>query len=394
MKNIKIMWYDAMAALFLAGILTGRRELFIVLFIMGFTALYALALNLWTVFSFHFSQELDANSAVKGGQTTLKVAIHNDMLYPFSLMRISVKTAVFSERLLFDFSLMPHGSISYDIPLVCPYRGVFRVGIENIEVNDSFGLVKTVFPMSVLPYYRPRELKIYPLLNELPSLPARRLDIKGGGMRIFADDGESFAGLRKYRPGDPLKRLHHVATARRRELTVKTYDLPLEASVSIVIDTAIPMQSEGHFCLADLACECAAAIAYYSLKTGHSVTLAGGGAVQRCDTLKGFPRMRNWLAVLEFGVSGSDAGETVRLDAKSGESTLYYITAQPGERTEAVLCGFSREIHAIKTLVLTLEGKKAAVLANTALSARGISYVYIALGDDIAIALSEALETV
>ncbi|MCL2084613.1 MAG: DUF58 domain-containing protein, partial [Oscillospiraceae bacterium] len=302
MKRLKLCWYAVMAALFLTARLTGRRELFALLAMMAVVCVYALALNIWTIMSFSYVQELDDGAAVKGGETSLRVAIYNDKPYPFTLIRLKARTAALSKTAALGFSLMPRGNISFTVPLVCPYRGVFRVGMTELEVNDSFGLVKTVFRMDALPYYRRPELKVFPRLTELPVLPARRKDAKDWAGALGAESGESYSALRKYRPGDALKRVHRAASAKRRGIYVKTYDMPNEGSVLISIDTFLGGASgEDALYLADLACECAAAVAHYSLRAGNKILLhetSSHGLV--FTSINDFARLQDRLAVMRF----------------------------------------------------------------------------------------------
>ena len=278
MKHIKIIWYSLMVIFLFAGLYSGSREFFLLFFIMLFVILYALSLNLWTIFSFSFIQELSQPAVVKGSVAHLKIGIYNDKPFPFTLMKIRVETVTPHETYELGFNLSPKSNINYMIPLNCPYRGVYAVGMTTIEVNDVFGLVKTRFDMRRLSYYRQRLIKIFPRLVELPYLPTRNNDSKySGGVALrLAEDGDSYADLRRYRPGDPLKRVHKPVSARKRELYVKNYDIPLETTVLIAIDPTMELgDGEEKRYLADIACECAVSIAEISMRSGFTVEFAG-----------------------------------------------------------------------------------------------------------------------
>ena len=320
MKLLRGCWYSLMAASLLVGCITGRREFFLLLFIMGFVLIFSLCLNVWTARSFCYFQEAEKKVCVKGDQTHMRVEITNDKPFPFSLICVTMLPIARSQVAYERFSLLPDSRIVFTVPLPCPYRGIHSVGIAKLEINDSFGLVKTNYDLIEKPYYRHIEVKVYPQLTELHVLPAAGNDSKqvGNANLWYAEQGESFAGLRPYRPGDPLKRVHRAVSSRLREWYVRTYDLPLETSVLIMLDTtaAFETEEEGLY-LGDLVCQCAAAIARYGLKTGHRVIYRD---ISRASALilkspGDFPRLNDRLAGLNFE---SEGGRSVSGGAVSG----------------------------------------------------------------------------
>lgn len=402
MKRLSVLWYTAMAVLFFAGRITGRRELFLLLLMMGFVALYALALNLWTFFAFSYVQEADNPIAIKGEETRLSVKIYNDKPFPFPLMKISVIPVAYSQRALLSFTLLPRSHISFSVPLACLYRGVYEIGMTRIEINDCFGLVKTTFNMLKLPYYRQNELKIFPRLTELPALPAHRRDARelGGPVSYGAESGEAYTALRPYLPGDPLKRIHRTASARSRKLLVKVYDVPLESSVLILLDTATGASGESALYLGDLACECAADIAYYCLKTGNHILFCGDArSVLVCDSPRDFERLYEHLATMRFETHCDTPGMVRRaMRQHPGPHMIYVITARRDEETAAVLKSLSANGHAVKMLMLNA-GRFDGTLnisspANLNAHIPGVQCVSLSVGDNVPDILSRAVETI
>jgi|GEM_PF-579338 len=399
MKPLKTSWYSLMLLFYLSGILTGRREFFLLLFIMGFVLLYSLVLNFWTIFSFSYVQKLDKNVCVKGSETSMRVAIYNDKPFPFAFISLAVAPVVYSQRVLLNFSLLPHSHINFTVPLPCPYRGIFGVGMTELEVNDSFGLVKTRFNMFRLPYYRQVELKVYPRLIELSILPAKRSDNKnfGNANQRYSEHGESYAGLRKYRPGDPLKRVHRAVSIRRHELYVKTYDAPFETSVLIALDTVIKCESEeDKLYLADLACECATAIANYSLRAGHRVTFnctALEGAAQTFESIKGFHKLYDYLAGLQFQEQG-DFMEILHKASISDMQAIYVISTRKGGSIYEALARL--DTSNVK-LISLMTHKSTRFFSDTVsddgvdipISMSGVWTIQVAVGDDVAAVLGE-----
>ena len=375
-----------MTMLLIAGLYSGRREFFLLFFIMLFVVICAFALNLWTIFSFSFIQDLTQQTVVKGSVTYLKTGIYNDMPFPLTMMKIHVDTVTPDDVYELHFNLSPKSSISYMIPVSCPYRGIYDIGMTTIVTNDIFGLARTRFVMRSLPYYRQRSIKILPNVVELPYLPTRSADAKYSGAAALrlAEDGDSFADLRRYRPGDPFKRVHKPISARKRELYVKTYDIPLETTVLIAIDPAMDL-GEGEYkrYMADLACQCAAAITDISLRSGFTVEFAG------IDLTRSFKRrskreilsvLCDALAELPFDGKGDLNRELEAVLSGSGRLRAAYIisAANPAAYTGTLLRMQREGCH-----VCCLRIAAAGYHAESDESLPGISCIPVKFGDDV-----------
>lgn len=333
MKYFKAGYYSAMAVFLLFGLASGIREFFLLFFVMLFLVLVAFGLTLWTVLSFSYVQELSVNAVVKGDSPELSIGIYNDKPFPFTRMRILVETPSPSETFELNFSLAPSSHIYYTIPLPCPYRGEYSVGMTKIEINDIFGLLTIRFDLRRLSYYRQRVLKIYPKLQQLSHLPAHRTDEKEavGNIQRVSEEGESFFDTRKHQYGDPLGRVHRIVSVQKRELYVKRYDTPLETTTLIAIDTgSFSHTGENALAYADICCETATAIAHYSLRGGHQVRILDASPKtipQRGETLTDFPFLYDYLALLPFDREGNIVEKINReIRQLSNLETLYLLT--------------------------------------------------------------------
>jgi len=394
MKLLKICWFSIMPASCLAGLVTGRREFFLLLFIMGFVPIYSLCLNVLTARSFCYLQEVEKKVCVKGGMTNMRVTITNDKPFPFALIRLTMVPVARSKKACERFSLLPGSSITFTVPLSCPYRGIHGVGITTLEINDGFGLVKTIFNMLEMPYYRHIEMKIYPKLSQLGMLTAGKSDSKHiGNVNIWQlDQGESYAGLRPYRAGDQLKRVHRAVSARRREWFVRTYDHPLETSVLIALDTSIKCETEEEgLILSDLACECAAAIAHYSLKAGHRVIymdigLASGLVI---ESLYDFSKLYDRLAIMEFE-AGAGTGDLPQFTAGrfAEAQSAYIISARGRSSIQKALLPHDLARFSVKLIAVEPESSAAQGAGPVVSAIPGIQIISIKAGDDVATALA------
>ena len=387
MKLFRICYYTILTGFFFAGIITGRREIFLLFFIMFFLLFASLMLVLWTALSFSFVQELSEKTAVKGGTVNLKINIYNDKPFPFTLMKIYVQTVKYNSDTVLSFNLSPKSRISFDVPVYAAYRGVYDIGMAKLEINDIFGLMQIKFDMRKLSYYRMRTLTVYPKLVELPFLPARLSDAKlaGGAAMRVSEEGEAFSALRDYRHGDTAKRIHWKASAGKRELLVKNYDTPAENGVMIAVDLqANEEEGENLLIWADIACECAAMIAKYSTWAGYNVLLIDSAPASRAveaGSRQDFAVIYDRLAVMPFGKGADFAGKIKAEFEKRQSIEAVYIVSS---RHEGICAAVNEMLHKgcrVKCLMPNA-GRDAVQAAMSAMP--GASCTAVEFGSDIA----------
>src|SRR5579885_1915540 len=128
--------------------------------------------------------------------------------------------------------------VSWRQRFVCSARGYYEVGPTRLRAGDMFGF----FPREAR-LDQPDRITVLPRLLELGeiALPVRRpFGEAKGGNRILEDQSR-LAGVRDYRPGDPLKRIDWKATARRGTLQSRLYDpsATLTLIVALNVDTFV-----------------------------------------------------------------------------------------------------------------------------------------------------------
>ena len=117
-----------------------------------------------------------------------------------------------------------------------PRRGVFEVGPLRIAVTDPFGLARIDRVIGT-----PRELVVTPRITPLDTEPGVVASVDGTvhalQRRTHPNSDELIA--REYRYGDPLRRVHWAATARRGELMVRDEEQRGDPEVRLLLDTAL-----------------------------------------------------------------------------------------------------------------------------------------------------------
>jgi uncharacterized protein (DUF58 family) len=128
---------------------------------------------------------------------------------------------------------MGHTTLKYTLRL--KRRGYHRVGPVLFESGDFFGLARRFRAGDDVHF-----VTVYPRIVPIDrySVPSHRpLGETTVQMRLF-EDPTRIAGVREYRYGDPLRRVHWKASARTGRLHSKIFDPSCILGVNIVLDFA------------------------------------------------------------------------------------------------------------------------------------------------------------
>ncbi|MBI2767390.1 MAG: DUF58 domain-containing protein [Chloroflexi bacterium] len=241
-------------------------------------------------------------------------------------------------------------------------RGYHQVGPATIRSADLFG----VFPrlhedgewthLTVFP-------KVFPL--EDLGLPAvRPFGERSGGNRVF-EDPLRVAGLREYRPGDPLKRIDWKATARSGELVSRVYDPSATHQLYVVLNIDTMAHSWEGYLKDELEklVSVAASISVWAAGQRYGVGLLANGSFPNADRpIKLAPsrardqltRVLEALAVIQPLTLGDLAGA---LERESGRlpagSTIVAVAALAPEPLAAVLARLHSEGHRVYVIATT-----------------------------------------
>ena len=333
MRAFRAVWWSLMAVMLIAGMANGLRIYYLVFMVMLLMVLCCFAMSLWTYLSFSYLQHVDKNTVVRGDEMHLTVGIFNDKFFPFTRMRVRIQGVDVKLDKVLSIELPPKQDVQFDIPLELPYRGEFSVGMTELWVCDCFGLLPIRFDLRKLPYYRLIPVTVLPALTRLPAAHPVTSDAAAFARGGVSDEGESFAMVRSYRPGDKLRSVHWKLSARRREVLVRRYDIPEERTCLIVPD-ARPikgMTQDAALRYADAVVSCALALADQALLAGHPVRIADGRGVLAIHSTRQFEEMRTALAHLRFD---SEIPPEAVLDACAREGNaglLYVVSGQCGQ---------------------------------------------------------------
>jgi uncharacterized protein (DUF58 family) len=175
------------------------------------------------------------------------------------------------------FSLRPYTRITRRHSITCLRRGVFTLQSATMTCGDLFGMsVQTMqLKMNAAIY-------VYPALVPLSDIPLPAHSWQGDYTvrRWIVSDPFITAGVREYRPGDPMNRLNWKATARSGTMQIHREDFTANQRLMIYINFDLHEQMWGAVTdpeAIETAICYAASIANYALQQGMEVGFGCNG---------------------------------------------------------------------------------------------------------------------
>jgi uncharacterized protein (DUF58 family) len=233
-------------------------------------------------------RSLEAETVEIGATVESRLVLHNHKGLPafWLFWRDEIEAGLAAEGVTCGFqTLTSEETMHTSCTLHGTRRGLFRVGPAVIETSDPLGLVRRfrVDPEVRFVTVLPRTVEIgqgWPLGHQpIHEVPRRR--------SLF-EDPSRFLGVRDYRGGDSMRRIHWRATARSGRLQVKLFEPSVLEGVILAVEmgkNAYPLAPDetGVDPGVELAVTAAASIAEFVLSNGQSVGLIsnGGDAADR-----------------------------------------------------------------------------------------------------------------
>ena len=214
-----------------------------------------------------------ANTHIRRGESVaLHISLSHRCFLPTGAAVLLLDTPEGTDTLAADCP--PGKTAERETSVVFPHRGVYRTGVTALEASDPFGLFRlrrnignALIAIEVTPRIRTEQAK------DLGSGET------GPESRVRAtEDNASPSGLRTWREGDELKKVHWKMSMRRRELIVRTYEEAARPDVLILPDcTPIRALASTRLSIEDAITGEAASCACAYLQAGYPVRMPLSG---------------------------------------------------------------------------------------------------------------------
>jgi uncharacterized protein (DUF58 family) len=275
----RILFVFMMVVLLFSGLYSGERIYFVGLITMALMLALSAVSLIYTALTFKYLQKLTPVTGVKGDSLEYTVEVHNDMLFPIPYIKLyydSIDSLLSGTQGSIMLSLMPRTYGERTESIYCRYRGRWPVGVKKVEIQDFFGLVCIQLDASHIFSHKPMTLLVRPRVLHLDHLPMRRKNDEGPMEAVprSSEDMAMLSDIRKYRPGDQMKKIHWKLTARQHELMVKNYEESSLPDLLLYIDThESPLGQMDRLNTEDTLVESATAVLHYLMESSLPTSL-------------------------------------------------------------------------------------------------------------------------
>lgn len=292
----------------------------------------------------------------------IETVIKNNSFFPvFNIILEDELTCAGSKeskkRILIEY-LRAGTSLLIKYQCFCPARGKYRIGPFTAYFFDSFGLFflkKTYYIYSDL-YVYPHDFKV----QNFPNLVRGYLPWFGLQTTNVSGDEDEFFGIREYKEGDPISKIHWVSTARQNKLIVKQFQRQSFFRASIIFNLEKDKNlGEGKEKVAEYIIKIAASVAKYLLGKDIDTSMQGivrAGEIASIAFNKGPEHLEDMLKFLAVARAESSVnfGEIfVELSAGiPNDSTAIFIMTESDWEFLPLLLLLERRAVSVIPLVL------------------------------------------
>lgn len=258
----------AAAALLAAGLSTGAPLYYALAALAGALVLASLAAVLLALLSLRVQAHMPRLHAQRGDKAEVRMRTRHAALLPLGALEATLSTA--GEPQTIEIDQRPLKWNARTLEVACPHRGVYMAGVYSVAAEDVFGLFsfrRKVRDCSFTIEVAPRALR------------AQAMELGAGDTGPEApnrstEDDASPSGIRDWKEGDELKKIHWKLSMRKRELMVRTYEESARPDFLILTDLSpIGALRAQALCIEDAICEAAASAARAHLEQGYPVRM-------------------------------------------------------------------------------------------------------------------------
>lgn len=274
MKRTRILYICLFAAALVFAYFNGGRIPYMFLYTMLLLPAFSVLYTLIIYMRFKLGQDLDKRFVTKGDRVSFLFSINNEdfLLYPYLKVSLYGSDTIFENQYqIRNFSLPPFSGRNYAFELQCNYRGNYEIGIDSVEIEDFFGLIKLRYNVG-----EPKYVTVYPKIVYLEKFHLRTdfMSEVHSMLNTRDEDMTTISEIRKYQYGDSMKRIHWKLTARTQELMVRKFQSTSETNTLLLLDFRKNHYSPGeNIMLEDKLIEAVVAVLYYCLNKWIPVEL-------------------------------------------------------------------------------------------------------------------------
>ncbi len=260
-------------AVFAAAVATSQKDLLRIAILLLALPIVSALVVARTRYRLSSRRRLSSARTAAGQDTAVTLRLDNISRLPTGLLLVEDKVPyVLGSRPRFVLDRVePRGRREVTYTVRSDVRGRYDLGPLAIRLTDPFGMCELQRSFTARD-----TLVVTPPVAQLPSV-ALTGEWAGSGesnARSLASSGEDDAGVREYRQGDDLRRVHWRSTARLDKVMVRREEQPWQARATVLLDSRGSAHGgEGPASSFEWAVAAAASIGVHLVRSGYHVRL-------------------------------------------------------------------------------------------------------------------------
>ncbi|HNW39790.1 MAG TPA: DUF58 domain-containing protein [Candidatus Omnitrophota bacterium] len=366
LKSFRLKWL-VLGFFFISSLLIGLKTtreffFFFTYFLLSATAV-SLVWLLLTYFTAHLQLSRKVISRVTEGEILEVTAeISNTSFFPvFNFVLEDNFSCVQPDQEKKDFFasyLGPKSASKIQYNYLCFKRGEYKIGPFAVYFFDPLNLFffkRTFYIYSAVVVY-PKIFRI----EKFPALTRSVLPWFGIETARSSGDDDEFYGVREYKEGESVKKIHWISSARKNKLIVKQFQLQSFFGTTIMFNLEKAKNlGEGKESVAEYIIKIAASVAHYLTEKGVSIELlAHIGEIVHLPFNKGEDHLENILRILavaqaESRISFREAFEEFARYIPNDSSLVVVMSDQDYTDLPHVISLYSRGISLIPLIIVS-----------------------------------------
>jgi len=300
--------------------------------------------------------------------------------------------------------LEPVGESSFIVPVLLPgrsaelayrvrgmKRGAFVIGPVSISATDMMGAFRVERRLAA-----PQEVIVYPATVRVRPEPLGGV-LRFGGAETeqvsASGSGLEFYGIRDYRPGDPLRRIHWPSTARLGHFAVVEFEETFGADVVLALDLRRATEyGSGKDTTLETAIRAAASLAAFAVENGAEAVVAARDSKRSylvsARREQELPALLEALARMEADGHAPPAEVMASVEGAASGAVAVVLTAAPDEGLIGAVESWVRRQAQVVVVLLdgaswTGEGAADIYKAARRLQAAGARVEILRRGDEL-----------
>jgi uncharacterized protein (DUF58 family) len=224
--------------------------------------------------------------------------------------------------------------------ITAKYRGLYDLGPIDIATSDALGIITRKRRI-----FSDTSIKVYPRIHKIEKINLKSMQSYGTlttKQKAF-EDNSIVSDIRKYSPGDSIKRIHWKVSAKKGDLLIKNYEMTGSAATYVFLDFKKNCyKGENIRNLEEKAVEVASSTIFYLLNNSVSIEMYINSASAYYTKGRDIKELVSFMDIFcEIKTDGNKTMKDVlekRIRLISKGSTVIVITGDINEE-EAIIYG-------------------------------------------------------